>query len=663
MPDPASLSALLLCAALAAVLCARAARGGAFRRGGGEDRGAGFSPRAALPAIALLAAAVLAAALPLGSMAVGARRDAAQAVADDRHAALLEALWAAAAGYVEAGDAQALAMLPSLAVSLTDAAFVTILGGEPRDVVLATSDPHILDAIDTPEFVPGVSRLRAGAPVAPAWFPRGEGDRRVLALSGPTEGSISVVMGVGPIAEGEAHARERRRARAAALLVSLAALAAGAAGLLALSASRSARARALLGHARRVLDERGERALSRMEIRVGGRDEIAALGAALNGMSRNLARAAATASELEAAKRLQRKLLPLDSDGEASLGFGRKDSRTAAFFAYYEAAGEISGDYFDYRNLDGRYYAIMKCDVAGSGVPAALITMQISTMFLSYFWTWEPSRAARMDELVYMINGFIEQMGAGRRFAALAFCIYDSQTGEARFCNAGDNVVRVFDASEGRVRRVELPESPAAGILGNEAVASAGGGYQVRTLALDPGDILLLFTDGLDESRRRFRGPVFEGRGARLTANRIPHGNYVAGQWGEEFGTRRVDEIANAVMSRGSYRLHKWHTPDGREEFLSFDFSGCSGGAGDVVMALAAVEKMFRCYRAAGLTADDRVPVDRKIDAFLKACLAEYGEYCSRSVECPDNASRMYYTHLREEQRHDDLAILGLGRK
>jgi len=264
---------------------------------------------------------------------------------------------------------------------------------------------------------------------------------------------------------------------------------------------------------------------------------------------------------------------------------------------------------------------------------------------------------------VYMINGFIERMGASRRFAAFTFCIYDSKTGETHFCNAGDNIVRILSASEKRIKTIVLPATPAAGILGNDMVESSGAGYEVRTLTLERGDVLLLYTDGLEDSRRRYRGPVFDGGACAAGANRIPHGNYIAGQWGEELGARRIYGIIDAVGNRGSYRLRKWHTPDGREEFLRFDFSGCRGGVEEIIMALAAVEKMFRCHRSAGLTKDDRVLVDKEIDAFLRLHFLEYRAYLAFAVECPDDNTHIYYTHLREDMRHDDLSILGVERK
>jgi hypothetical protein len=126
-------------------------------------------------------------------------------------------------------------------------------------------------------------------------------------------------------------------------------------------------------------------------------------------------------------------------------------------------------------------------------------------------------------------------------------------------------------------------------------------------------------------------------------------------------GTERVHGIVNAVMNRTSYSLHKWHSPE--EEYLNFDYSACGGETEDLIMALVTAEKMFRCYRAPGATADDLVLIDKRADAFLRAHFLEYSLYCSQTRECIENSSYMYYTHLKEDEQYDDLAILGIKRK
>ena len=656
-----------------------------------EVRGPGMGSRLVMTTMVIMLLAIYVVSIPMYRMMVDVRKETLLKGLWNRVAVLMEVSADTAGFYIREGNIEGLGLIPSRMGAVPEVCYVTVTGAVTGggEVVWASNDPDILSGIDTDELLPGVSRLRQaiGPRLAGAGFDPGEarlfsepefGFRYAprgiesfvffmpIVYNDITDGRILgfVKAGVctGSIAE---QARPYIWAiRIRVFFAALAAFAVGVMGVFTHSSVATRRVRRLLNHARLVLNTEGERELSRMEIHMDGQDEMAVLGNVLNNMTQRLAQTAMMKSGLVAGKKLQRKILPLDRDDRGEMfDFSHKDTGTTVFFAYYEEAQEISGDYFDYRNLDDRYYAIIKCDVAGSGIPAALITMQVSTIFRSYFWSWNPGKLAQMPELVYMINGFIEKMGASKRFAAFTFCIYDSETGEISFCNAGDNIVRIFDASERRIRSIVLPESPAAGILGNDMLASMGGGYRVHKLALEHGDILLLYTDGLEESRRKYRGPVFDGHTSTVGVNRIPHGNYIAGQWGEELGTQRIQDIIAAVANCSAYRLHKWHTPDGKEEFLHFDFSSCRGGVEEVIIALAAVEKMFRCYRSAALTKGDRVLVDREIDAFLRTHFLEYHSYLAYAEEYQGNGTHIYYANLKEDYRYDDLAVLGVERK
>jgi hypothetical protein len=289
--------------------------------------------------------------------------------------------------------------------------------------------------------------------------------------------------------------------------------------------------------------------------------------------------------------------------------------------------------------------------------------IQVATMFLNHFKQWEPTEEGmRIDEIVYQINEFIENLAFKDRFAAFTLCLYDSYTGIARFCNAGDNIIHLFDASEKKFRNIILPETPAAGVLSNLTVESKGG-YKVQTMTLDHGDILFLYTDGIEESKRKFRDANFKEIFCSIGDNEHPHENHVAGQGTEELGSDRVEDIINAVMNRRIYTLHKWHNPEGEEKDLQFDFRTSKGTVEEVIMALVSVEKMFRCFYNPNATEVDQVPVDKKIDAFLKDNFIQYRDYCSFTRENPVNNAHMYYTHVMEDEQYDDLTILGIKRK
>jgi hypothetical protein len=447
------------------------------------------------------------------------------------------------------------------------------------------------------------------------------------------------------------------------LFVALVAMLTGIVGALILSTLIVSPIRKLVRHIERIRDTEDKTKLEGVDIHITTDDEIAVLGNTINDMTHGLVKAAMAASDLSIGKEIQKKFIPLEVDSHGNKqSSGFKKTPNLNFFGYYEGAKGVSGDYFDYRDLDGRYYAIIKCDVAGKGIPAALIMIQVATMFLNYFKQWKPNaKGMRIEEVVYQINDFIETLAFKGRFAAFTLCLFDSATGIVRFCNAGDNIVHLYDASEGQIKTISLPVTPATGVLPNFMIESTGG-YNVQTVTIDPGDILLLYTDGIEEAKRKFRSTEFKEILCTEGPNDTPHENHLCGQADEEMGPERVEAIINAVMAKEIYTLKKFHDPEGDSE-LQFDFSSCDGKVEEVIMAMVSVEKMFRCYKPPQAGEGSRVLVDKKVDSFLKNHFLQYRRYCSHTREHPENEAYMYYTHVKEDDQYDDLTILGIKRK
>jgi hypothetical protein len=422
--------------------------------------------------------------------------------------------------------------------------------------------------------------------------------------------------------------------------------------------------RRLVTHIETIRDTEDKSTLEGKDIHITSRDELSVLGDTINDMTHGLVKAARAAADLSIGKEIQKKFIPLDLDSNQNkLTSGFKNLPYVEFFGYYEGAKGVSGDYFDYQALDERYFAIIKCDVAGKGVPAALIMIQVATMFINYFRSWKADdEGMHIEKVVYQINDFIETLGFEGRFAAFTLLIFDAETGEAHFCNAGDNIVHWFDAAERRMRQTTLPETPATGVLPNSTV-EAKGGYQVQTITFNKGDILLLYADGVEEAKRLFRDETFavtecrEGGAPRGT----PHGTHVVGQDGEEIGAARQEAIINAAMNRGSYQLYKYHNPEG-EGTLDFDYTACAGTMEDLIMAMVSAEKVFRMFKNPAASDEERVLVDRKVDAFLKKHFIQYAKYCARTVPA-ETPGYLYYLGVQEDEQYDDLTILGIHRK
>jgi hypothetical protein len=186
-------------------------------------------------------------------------------------------------------------------------------------------------------------------------------------------------------------------------------------------------------------------------------------------------------------------------------------------------------------------------------------------------------------------------------------------------------------------------------------------------LPFKSGDIAFFFTDGVEEAQRFLRDSSFQGYS--LTEEDIKSGKVAATfkptESVEPMGVERVQAILDSVMKKRTYKLEKMLNPLGDEELI-FDFSSCTGRVQDAIMALVAVEKIFRMNPDPSAGANDRVHIDRKVDAFLKEHFIQYGRYFHHPLDIsdlPNFESYAYYSHIKEDDQYDDLTLMGIRKK
>ena len=446
-------------------------------------------------------------------------------------------------------------------------------------------------------------------------------------------------------------------------IIAFAAIAMGLTGSLILASIIVRPIRYLAAHVAMIRDTPDKEELEGKDIQIRSKDEIGLLGDTVNEMTHGLIKAAAAAKELTVGKEVQKMFIPLETDQKGrKLSTGHLSDNNADIFGYYEGAQGVSGDYFDAKKLDDRWYAIIKCDVAGKGVPAALIMVEVAALFQTFFANWKYSDSSIQDivQLVSRINDQIESHGFTGRFAAFTLCLFDSFSGKLHFCNAGDNQIHLYDSAEKKYRIITLPETAAAGVFSSELI-SANGGFKVASIQLHKGDVMFLYTDGIEEAKRFFRnseGNTVEYMGENTQRFEKQYAHYSS----EDFSALRVSDIIEAVFARSVYLLKKDHDASGFDGLL-FDFSSCSGTPEDAVLALVSVEKIFRMYKTSHTTSLDVIHTDKKIDMFLREHFTQYAEYCTRSETQDESDNYVVYCGIKEEPQYDDLTIVALQKK
>ena len=146
----------------------------------------------------------------------------------------------------------------------------------------------------------------------------------------------------------------------------------------------------------------------------------------------------------------------------------------------------VGGDYYDAIKISEDKIALIIADVAGKGVPAALLVSTLQASLHAYIEIGFPS-----IELVTKLNKVIHENSTAEKFITFFICIFDRNTKSLRYVNAGHNFPLLLhsDASINELDKGGF----VLGILPDSK-------YEEGEVHLNPGDTLILYTDGLTEA-------------------------------------------------------------------------------------------------------------------------------------------------------------------
>lgn len=159
------------------------------------------------------------------------------------------------------------------------------------------------------------------------------------------------------------------------------------------------------------------------------------------------------------------------------------------FFAHYKAAREVGGDFYGFLKMSEGRLALSVGDVAGKGVPAALLMARVSGDVNQAVLS-EPDAA----HAVMRLNHLFHQAGIPDRFVAFLLCVLEPATGKVTLVNAGQ-VPPLLRRADGTVEEYAAGSKNGLplGIVEDFA-------YEAVQITLHPGDCLLLCTDGITDA-------------------------------------------------------------------------------------------------------------------------------------------------------------------
>ncbi|MGH7493533.1 MAG: SpoIIE family protein phosphatase [bacterium] len=188
--------------------------------------------------------------------------------------------------------------------------------------------------------------------------------------------------------------------------------------------------------------------------------------------------------ELAIARQIQQRLLPKDAPKLNNYELAALNIPTH----------QVGGDYFDYFPIDAHRYVLTIADVSGKGVPAALLMSNLHATLHAMM-----SADVPLEQIVARINNFVYANTTYDKFITFFVGVLDMQANTFTYVNGGHNPPYYFhpDPSSGEPCQFRLLDQGGL-LLG----MFPGAAYQVETLHLQPGDWLLMYTDGVSEAMR-----------------------------------------------------------------------------------------------------------------------------------------------------------------
>lgn len=177
-------------------------------------------------------------------------------------------------------------------------------------------------------------------------------------------------------------------------------------------------------------------------------------------------------------------------------------------FASMTPAKDVGGDFYDFFQIDDERIGFVIADVSGKGVPASLFMAVSRTLIRATGLQGIPS-----NECISYANKLLCNESIDTMFVTLFYGIYNYKTGEIDYTNAGHNPPYLLRHNN-TVEALPLTNNFIVGVFDDYE-------YKNSSLQLEPGDTLILYTDGVTEAFNEEK-KMFGESGLENTLRSVP---------------------------------------------------------------------------------------------------------------------------------------------
>jgi serine phosphatase RsbU (regulator of sigma subunit) len=193
--------------------------------------------------------------------------------------------------------------------------------------------------------------------------------------------------------------------------------------------------------------------------------------------------------DLELAAQVQRMFLPVGKPAITGLEIA----------GMMQPSKRVGGDYYDYIPIDAHTIQVVIADVAGKGVPAALLMSATAAAM-----RLEANRDRNMLEQVERLNTEIGAVSDPERYVTLLLAEIDTHKRTIHFVNCGHNPALLFRAKTGTLTRMDS-SCPPIGLSPDETC-------ELASADLAAGDVVVFYTDGVTEAENQLGEEFGMGR-------------------------------------------------------------------------------------------------------------------------------------------------------